>query len=49
MTDAIATTILDDEEWHTQFLTKSARALHENHELVAEGLNKAGIPFDRDA
>ncbi|CAG5149538.1 uncharacterized protein ALTATR162_LOCUS2390 [Alternaria atra] len=49
VTDAIATTMLEDEEWHTEFLTESARMLRKNHKLVAEAFDNADIPYDHDA
>ena len=49
VTDAIATTMLEDEEWHTEFLTESARMLRKNHKLVAEAFDNADIPYGHDA
>ncbi|EDU45581.1 Aspartate tyrosine aromatic aminotransferase [Pyrenophora tritici-repentis] len=47
VTDAIATVMLEDEEWHTQFLAKSARVLNEHQSIAAKGLDAAGIPYNR--
>jgi hypothetical protein len=41
--------MLEDEEWHTEFLTESARMLRKNHKLVAEAFDNADIPYDHDA
>ncbi|KAI4662454.1 uncharacterized protein J4E79_004744 [Alternaria viburni] len=49
VTDAIATTILEDDEWHNQFLAESARVLGEHQELVTKGLDKAGIRYNKQA
>lgn len=49
VTDAIATTILEDDEWHDQFLAESARVLGEHQELVTKGLDKAGIRYNKQA
>ncbi|KAG9192587.1 hypothetical protein G6011_11321 [Alternaria panax] len=49
VTDAIATTMLEDEKWHTQFLSENARVLSENQKLVARALDNAGIPYDHNA
>jgi len=49
VTDAIATTILEDDEWHDQFLAESARVLGEHQELVTKGLDKVGIRYNKQA
>jgi hypothetical protein len=49
VTDAIASTILEDEEWHAQFLAKSASVLNEHHELVTRALDEAGIRYNSKA
>lgn len=49
MADAIATCILEDEEWHLQFFNKSAHILQEHRKIVAEALDSAGIPYQRKA
>ncbi|EOA83686.1 uncharacterized protein SETTUDRAFT_118445 [Exserohilum turcica Et28A] len=49
VTDAIAAAMLEDEEWHLEFLAKSARALGEQRRLVAEALDAAGIAYRHEA
>jgi hypothetical protein len=49
MTDAIATTILEDEKFHTQFLEESKRALEQHRIIAARTLNDAGIPYVQNA
>lgn len=49
MTDAIATCILEDEEWHLQFFNKSTHILREHRKIAAEALDSAGIPYERKA
>jgi len=49
VTDAIATTILEDDDWHDQFLVESARVLGEHQELVTKGLDEAGIRYNKQA
>ncbi|KAH6615391.1 1-aminocyclopropane-1-carboxylate synthase 1 [Boeremia exigua] len=49
LTDAIATSILEDREFCTQFLEESARALGEHQAIVVKALNDAGIPYVRKA
>jgi hypothetical protein len=49
MTDAIATTILEDEEFHTQFLEESKRALKEHRTIAAKAFDDAGIPYGQNA
>jgi hypothetical protein len=45
MADAIATTILEDERFHTQFLEESKRALEQHRMIAARTLDDAGIPY----
>jgi xeroderma pigmentosum group C-complementing protein len=49
LTDAIATTILEDGEFHTQFLEESARTLGEHQAIAAKALDEAEIPYTRKA
>ncbi|CAE7175293.1 hypothetical protein P3342_007934 [Pyrenophora teres f. teres] len=49
VTDAIATAMLEDKEWHTQFTSKSARVLSEHQNIATKGLDGAGIPYNRKA
>jgi aspartate/methionine/tyrosine aminotransferase len=49
MTDAIATTILEDEKFHTQFLEDSKRALEQHRMIAARTLDDAGIPYVQNA
>jgi 1-aminocyclopropane-1-carboxylate synthase len=49
LTDAIASTMLEDEEWHTQFLAESARSLGEHRRIATQALDEAGIPYNRSA
>jgi len=49
LTDAIATTILEDKEFYTQFLEESARVLGENQAIAVKVLDDAGIPYIRKA
>lgn len=46
VTDSIATTILEDEEWHSRFLDRSARVLKKHRDIVARAFNDAGIPYE---
>jgi len=48
-TDAIAATILEDENFHTQFLTESQRTLKERRTIATEAFDDAGIPYVRAA
>ncbi|KAJ4370996.1 hypothetical protein N0V86_008690 [Didymella sp. IMI 355093] len=49
MTDAIATTILEGEKFHSHFLTESHRTLKEHRAIAAKAFDNAGIPYVRNA
>ncbi|KAJ8115989.1 hypothetical protein OPT61_g2491 [Boeremia exigua] len=49
MTDAIATAILRDVEFHSQFLAESQRSLKLHRTVTAQAFDNAGIPYIRNA
>jgi hypothetical protein len=49
LTDALATTILEDKEFYTRFLEESVSALRENHSVAVALLDSAEIPYVRKA
>ncbi|OSS44635.1 hypothetical protein B5807_10458 [Epicoccum nigrum] len=48
-TDAIAATILEDNEFHTRFLAESQCTLKEHQMIAAKAFNDASIPYARAA
>lgn len=45
VSDAIASRILSDSDFHCQFLRNSQRLLRENKDIAIAALNEAGIPI----
>ncbi|KAF2124105.1 aminotransferase, classes I and II family [Dothidotthia symphoricarpi CBS 119687] len=49
LTDAIATTVLEDEDFCTEFLQESQRVLGDHRAIAAEALDDANIPYARNS
>jgi hypothetical protein len=49
MTDTIATAILENEKFHTEFLEESKRALGEHRTIAARDFDDAEIPYVQNA
>ncbi|KAF2999666.1 hypothetical protein E8E13_001012 [Curvularia kusanoi] len=47
--DAVATTILEDEEFYNEFLNESHRTLKYHRSIAAKAFDDAGIPYERTA
>jgi hypothetical protein len=49
LTDTIATAILENETFHTEFLEGSKRALGEHRRLAASAFDDARVPYVQNA
>ena len=41
--------MLEDEQWHMQFMAKSACVLNEHQKIATKCFEAAGIPYNRKA